>query len=149
MQIVKKCNRLFLNIALEVWNFLWVCKSFLRCKRQDVRLSAQLAEITGLSGMICELGDPTVGSRSRWDTGGNPVDYACMASLLYDRVKSSPLWQSLYSLSSNAFGRKIFCPLFLIIRAFHVRTALTLSNNFVSTVIKLLSMREYNCSKNI
>lgn len=105
-------------------------------KIQDVRLSAQLAEITGLSGMICGLGDPTVGSRSRWDTGGNPVDYACMASLLYDRVKSSPLWQSLYSLSSNAFGRKIFCLLFLIIRAFHVFTALTLSNNFVSTVIK-------------
>jgi len=52
-------------------------------------------------------------SRSRRDNGGNPTDYACTTSLLYERVKSPPLWRSLCSLSSNAFGRKMFRPLSL------------------------------------
>lgn len=37
---------------------------------------------------------------------GNPVDCVCMTSVLYDRVKSSPLWRLLCSLSSNAFWEK-------------------------------------------
>ncbi|KAI4483563.1 hypothetical protein M0804_007823 [Polistes exclamans] len=51
------------------------------------------------------LQDPRVGSRSRKDKVGNPVDYGC-TMLSYGAVKSLPLSPLLYTLSSATLREK-------------------------------------------
>lgn len=117
-------NAIIFNAALQMEIASKCMNPFVfRHKVQDVRLSLQLANITDLSRIICVL---EIGQRARDRdeiSAGNPVDCVCMTSVLYDRVKSSPLWRLLCSLSSNAFGRKIFCPLFSQCRRGFLRLA--------------------------